>query len=340
MLPLLYRTPSKVIGLVVGFLLFLISFASSIVFGVTEIGLAEVVQSFVAYDVTSNEHVIIQTTRLPRALIATFVGANLAVAGALMQALTRNPLASPSVFGVNAGAVFFIVLALRFLPVDSLAVLVWIAFLGAAVAALTVYLLGSIGRDGLTPVKIVLAGAAISALFTSFTQGLLVLDETGLQDVLFWLAGSIAGRDAAVLYPVLPYMMVAAVTALLLSSHVNILSSGEDIAKGLGQKTAVVKLACAATIVVLAGSSVAVAGAIGFVGLVIPHVARFLVGADYRWVVPFSAVLGAILLLNADIAARFLIRPSELPIGVVTGLIGAPFFIYLARKSFRGKGGS
>lgn len=340
MLPLLYRTPAKVIGLVIGFFILLVSFASSIIFGVTDISLKAIYQSFVAYDVTSDEHVIVQTTRLPRALIATLVGANLAVAGALMQALTRNPLASPSIFGVNAGAIFFIVLALMFLPVDSLSVLVWVAFFGAAVAALTVYLLGSIGRDGLTPVKIVLAGAAISALFTSFTQGLLVLDETGLQDVLFWMAGSIAGRDTEVLYPVLPYMLAAGAAALLLAGPVSILHSGEDIAKGLGQKTAVVKMACAATIVVLAGSSVAVAGSIGFVGLVVPHVARFLVGVDYRWIVPYSAVLGAILLLNADIAARFLIAPGEVPIGIMTALIGAPFFVYLAGKSFRSKGGS
>jgi iron complex transport system permease protein len=340
MLPLLHRTPSKVAGLAFGVLLLLISFASSIMLGVSDISLTAVIQSFAAYDTNSDEHVIVQTTRLPRAFIATFVGANLAVAGALMQALTRNPLASPSIFGVNAGAIFFIVLALTFFSVDSLAVLVWVAFLGACVAALTVYLLGSIGRDGLTPVKIVLAGAAISALFMSFTQGLLVLDETGLQDVLFWMAGSIAGRDTEVLFPVLPYMIAAGIAAFALAGPVSILNSGEDIAKGLGQKTVLVKIACGATIVILAGSSVAVAGSIGFVGLVVPHVARFLVGADYRWIVPYSAVLGAILLLNADIAARFLIRPSEVPIGIMTALIGAPFFIYLARKSFRAKGGS
>ncbi len=340
MLPFLHRTPSKIAGLAFGFLILLIAFASSIAFGTTEIKISTVIQSFSAYDMMSNEHVIIRTTRLPRAIIATLVGANLAAAGALMQALTRNPLASPGIFGVNAGAVFFIVLALTLLPASSTAGLIWAAFFGAAVAALAVYLLGSIGRDGLSPVKLVLAGSAITALFSSFTQGMLVLDERGLQDVLFWLAGSIAGRDTEALFPILPYMLAAGIAALFLAGPVGLLNSGEDVAKGLGMRTGLVKICCAATIVVLAGSSVAIAGSIGFVGLVIPHIARFLVGADYRWIVPWSAVLGAILLLIADIAARFVIMPSEMPIGVMTGLVGAPFFVYLARKTLRAKGGS
>lgn len=337
MLPFLYRTPAKAFGLVFGFFILLIAFVLSIVLGATSIRLADAFRSLTDYDVTSSAHVIVRTARLPRALIATLVGSNLAVAGALMQALTRNPLASPSVFGVNAGAVLLVVLALTFLPIASFGQLVWIAFFGAALAASIVYMLGSSGRDGLSPIKVVLAGSAVTALFASLTQGMLVMNESGLQDVLFWLAGSIAGRDADVLLPVLPYMIAAGVAALLLARPVAILASGEDVAKSLGQKTAAVKLISAATIVVLAGSSVAVAGSIGFVGLVVPHVARFLVGPDYRWIVPYSALLGAILLLAADIAARFLIMPGELPIGVMTGLIGAPFFIYIARKEFRGK---
>lgn len=232
------------------------------------------------------------------------------------------------------------VVALAFLPISSLDQLVWVAFLGAGISALTVYFLGSLGRDGMTPIKIVLAGSAMTALFSSFTQGMLVLNETGLQNVMFWLAGSVAGKDAESLLPVFPYMLFAGITALVLAQPVNILASGEDIAKGLGQNTGLVKMAIAVTVILLAGSSVAVAGSIGFVGLVIPYIARFLVGVDYRWVIPYSAVLGAILLLLADIAARFLIMPAEMPIGVMTALIGAPFFIYTARKEFRSKGAS
>ncbi len=229
-------------------------------------------------------------------------------------------------------------MALTFLPISSLDQLVWVAFLGAGFAAFAVYFLGSLGRDGFTPVKVVLAGSAMTALFTSFTQGMLVIDEAGLQNVLFWLAGSIAGKSTEELWPLLPYMIVAGITAMALAQPVNILASGEDVAKGLGQRTTLVKLAVAVTVMLLAGSSVAVAGSIGFVGLVIPHVARFLVGIDYRWVIRYSAVLGAIFLLLADIVARFVVMPGELPIGVMTGLIGGPFFVYITRKGLRPKG--
>ncbi|TBL74690.1 iron ABC transporter permease [Paenibacillus thalictri] len=317
-----------------------VCFMLSIVLGANHTGFAAAIQSFIHYDASSTEQVIIQTTRLPRAIVAMLVGANLAVSGALMQALTRNPLASPGIFGINAGAVFFVVLALALFHITTLTSMIWIAFAGAAVAALTVYALGSMGRDGLTPLKIVLSGAAMTAFFSSFTHGMLVLNETRLQDVLFWMAGSVAGRDLDMLAPVLPYMLLAGVMALLLARPVNLLASGEEVAKGLGQRTMLVKLAAALAIVLLAGSSVAVAGAIGFVGLVIPHIARFLVGADYRWVIPFSAILGAVLLLLADLAARFVIMPAEVPIGVMTALVGAPFFIYMARKGLRSKGGT
>lgn len=338
MIPLFRRTSAKATGLMCGLLLLIASFGLSIVLGATEIPVTAALASFIHYDEMSDAHVIVQTARVPRAVLAALVGMNLAMAGALMQALTRNPLASPGIFGVNAGAVFFVVMALAFLPIKAMSQLVWVAFLGAAVAAATVYALGSLGRDGLTPLKIVLAGAAMTALFSSFTQGMLVMNESGLQDVLFWLAGSIAGRDMETLVPVLPYMLAAIAAALLLGRPVTILASGEDIAKGLGQNTAIVKTVVALTVVVLAGSTVAVAGAIGFVGLVMPHVARFLVGVDYRWVIPYSAVLGAILMLLADVAVRFVIMPGEVPVGIMTALIGAPFFVSIARKGLARRG--
>jgi iron complex transport system permease protein len=334
MIQVLHSTPLKILGMALGLFLFMISFVLSIVLGVTDISFHTAFQSFIHYNPSSNQHVIIQTTRVPRAVIATAIGANLAVSGALMQALTRNPLASPSIFGINAGAIFFVILALTLFSVSSLTHLMWIAFLGAGVAALAVYYLGTIGRGGLTPIKIVLAGSAITALFTSFTQGMLVVNETGLQDVLFWLAGSVAGRTTDMLTPVLPYMIFAGIAALALAQPVNILTSGEDIAKGLGQRTVLVKISIAITVVLLAGSSVAVAGSIGFVGLIVPHIARSLVGVDYRWIIPYCAVLGANLLLLADIAARFPIMPEEIPIGVMTALLGTPFFIYIARRGF------
>ncbi|PLR80943.1 FecCD family ABC transporter permease [Bacillus sp. V33-4] len=331
---LFLRTHSKFLGLILGFGLFAISFTLSIALGQTPIPFKTAIEALLHFDPSSTEHVIITTTRTSRAVIATVIGASLAIAGAFMQALTRNPLASPSIFGINAGALFFIVFAVSFFSVTSLIHLMWMGFLGAAVAAILVYFLGSLGSDGLSPIKIVLAGAAISALFVSFTQGLLVLDEQNLEGMLFWLSGSVAGRTLDMLKPILPFMASAVILAFLLGHAVNILTSGEDIAKGLGQRIILVKILIAFVVVILAGGSVAVGGSIGFIGLIIPHIVRSLVGIDYRWIVPYCALLGASLLLLADVAARFVIMPQEMPIGVMTAFIGTPFFIYIARRGF------
>ncbi|WP_068496081.1 FecCD family ABC transporter permease [Paenibacillus kribbensis] len=290
------------------------------------------ISSLLYYDAQNVEHVLIHTERLPRTIIAAVVGASLAIAGAFMQALTRNPLASPSTFGINAGALFFVSIAAVVFSVESMMSLMGFALIGAGLAAVLVYVIGSLGRDGLTPIKIVLSGSAIHALFMSMIQIILVMNETGMQNVLFWMAGSVSGRSLEMLQPLFPFMLVAGISAMLMGRAVNLLVTGEDVAKGLGQNTLWVKCAMGLIVVVLAGCSVAIAGAIGFVGLIIPHVARALVGADYRWSTPFSAVLGALLLVSADTAARVLISPQEIPIGVITALIGVPFFIYIARK--------
>jgi len=329
---LFQRTAFKWAGLALSLLIFAAAFAASLAFGQTPIKLGTVWEALFRYDASVQEHVIISTSRLSRALVAAVIGASLAIAGALLQALTKNALASPSLFGINSGAIFFIVAAASYFSVSSLIHYMWIAFAGAAAAALMVYVLGSAGRGGMSPMKYVLAGAAITALFVSMTQGVLVTSEQSLQSVLFWMAGSVAGRSVDMLLPILPFMAGGWVVAMMISHSVNILTSGEDVAIGLGQRTIWVKTAMIAVIVMLAGGSVAVGGSIGFVGLVIPHIARGLVGIDYRWIIPYCALLGGSLLLLADIAARFVIMPQEMPIGVMTALIGTPFFIYLARR--------
>ncbi|MYL62503.1 iron chelate uptake ABC transporter family permease subunit [Bacillus hwajinpoensis] len=330
----LHSVNRKWFGIVIGFLLVMMLMVGSVVYGLTSITWATAWRAFTQFD-GSNAHIIIIENRVPRALIGAAVGASLAVAGALMQAITRNPLASPSILGVNAGASFVIVIAVTFFSVSSLTTFSWLAFLGAAFASILVYVLGSLGREGLTPMKLTLAGAAMAAMFSSLTQGMLVLNEKALEDVLFWLAGSIEGRSLAMLYSVLPYIGVGLIGALLISTKINTLVIGEDVAKGLGQRTLLVKAGAALFIVFLAGGSVAVAGPIGFIGIVVPHVARFFTGPDYRWVIPYSAILGAILLLSADIAARYVILPLEAPVGVLTAVIGTPFFIYIARREFK-----
>ncbi|TXK84764.1 iron ABC transporter permease [Paenibacillus sp. N3.4] len=321
----------KSIGLLAAVCCLVLLMLGSVMFGLHQFTWDHIIQSFQANQ-SSNESIIIQTVRIPRALIAALVGGSLAVAGALMQAITRNPLASPSIFGINSGAAFAIVLSVGFFQVSSLTQFTWIAFLGAAVSSILVYALGSLGRDGLTPMKITLAGSAMTAFFASLTQGILLGNGKAFDQVLYWLVGSIEGRTMPMLQAVYPYMLLACLGAVLLSTHINVLSMGEDVAKGLGQRTVYIKFLAALVIVILAGGSVAVAGPIVFVGLIVPHIVRFLVGIDYRWVIPYSAVLGGILLVGADIAARFIVMPKEVPVGVTTAILGVPFFIYIARK--------
>ncbi|MEJ9210845.1 iron ABC transporter permease [Bacillus smithii] len=322
---------TRLVGFIGGVILLAICIGLSIILGYTDTNVQAVIDTFQHFK-GSNTQLVIKNVRLPRALIGASVGGCLAVAGALMQALTKNPLASPDIMGVNAGAGLFIVVVVTFFSVSSLHSFTWIAFLGAAIASFIVYFLGSLGKDGLTPMKMTLAGAAIAAMFGSLTQGLLVINESSLDQVLFWLAGSVQGRKLEILLAVLPYMIFALACSFLLGKQINIFVMGEKLAKGLGQRTGTVKLLMSLMVVLLAGGAVAVAGPISFVGVMIPHVARWLVGNDHRWVLPYCAVLGGIFLIVADIGARYILMPEEVPVGVLTAFIGVPFFIYIARK--------
>ncbi|NEQ20630.1 MAG: iron ABC transporter permease [Microcoleus sp. SIO2G3] len=303
-------------------------------FGAADITPNAVWKALFAFDGSTN-HLIITTVRLPRALIALTVGAALAVAGALMQGLTRNALADPGILGISAGAAFAVVFTTSFLGSASIQAYTWMAFAGGAVAAVTVYALGSVGRSGMTPLKLVLAGAVLAYLLSALTTGILILNQRTLEEVRFWLAGSVAGRDLNILLQVLPYMVIGLILAFSMGKQITALTLGEDVAKGLGLQVGWVKAIAAVVVVLLAGSAVAVAGPIGFVGLIIPHIVRFWVGVDYRWILPYAAIWGATLLSLADLAARLVIRPQELPVGIMTALVGAPFFIHLARLKVR-----
>ncbi|MGX1983176.1 iron complex transport system permease protein [Thermolongibacillus altinsuensis] len=321
----------RIIGLFSFVLLLLISMWMSIIYGYTDTSYQTAIEALTNKN-HSNEHIIINTVRLPRALIGAAVGASLAMAGALMQALTKNPLASPGIFGINAGAGFLIVLCVTFFQVSSLQTFTWLALIGAALAAIIVFVISSVGKEGMTPLKLTLAGTAVATLFASLTQGLLVANEKALEEVLFWLAGSVSGRKLEMLISVLPYFLVAWIGSFLLAPKVNILMMGDDVAKGLGQRTNMVKLTVAILVVLLAGSSVAVAGPIGFIGIIVPHIARAFVGVDHRWVLPYCTLIGGILLNVADIGARYILMPQEVPVGIMTAFIGVPFFIYIARR--------
>ncbi|RTR00822.1 FecCD family ABC transporter permease [Halomonas nitroreducens] len=323
---------SRVAGLLLGLALVAAAFVASVMLGTTEIAPPTFAQALMHYDPSRVAHIIIHTERLPRAVIAALVGASLAIAGALMQTMTRNPLASPGILGINAGAMFFVVIAVSLLPLHTPAEYVWAALLGALVAACLVVVL-SRGRQGeLSPLRVVLAGVAITAMFVSFSQGLLIIDRQSFESVLYWLAGSVSGRELSLVVPLLPLFGGALLLCALLVRHANALMLGDDMVKGLGMRAGTIKLLLGLVVILLAGSSVALAGMIGFVGLIVPHMARGLFGVDHRWLLPACALLGASLLLLADVASRFLMPPQDVPVGVMTALIGTPFFIYLARS--------
>jgi iron complex transport system permease protein len=318
-------------GIPLGLALLVFAMMLSIRFGAADISTRVVLEAVFAFDAENTQHLIIQTLRIPRAAVAVLVGASLAVAGSIMQGLTRNPLADPGILGIETGAALGVVAAVFFLKISSLTFYALFAFGGAALTAAAVYALGSLGRGGPTPLKITIAGAALTALLSSFTTLLLLLNQRTLEEVRFWLAGSVAGRDLGLLAQAAPYLAVGMVIAMALGRQITTISLGDDIAKGLGQNTAWVKGLAAIAVVLLAGGAVAVAGPIGFIGLVIPHAVRAFTGVDYRWVLPYAALSGAIFLLIADVAGRLILRPMEMPVGVMTALIGGPFFIYLVR---------
>lgn len=306
--------------------------ALSLAIGSKPIGLGTVLDSLVGFDAGNGDHLIVRTLRVPRTEVGLLVGIALGLAGAVMQGVTRNPLADPGILGVNAGAALAVVVAIYVLGIGSLLGYVWFAFAGATIAGIVVILLGSIGRGGADPVKLTLAGAAMTAFLASITTGILLLDIDTLGAYRFWAVGSIAGRDVSIAAQVVPFILVGVLLSFVSARLLNALALGEDVARALGQRVRLARAACAASVILLVGAATAAAGPIAFVGLTVPHVARAVTGPDHRWVLPYSAVLGAVLLLGSDIVGRVVARPAELQVGIVTALVGAPFFIALVRR--------
>ncbi len=319
------------LGNVLLLVILLFAMAFSLTLGAVDVDIQTVWWALTTPSEAFNE-LIIRTVRLPRLLSGMVIGMALAVAGALMQGLTRNALASPGILGINAGAALAVVATLVFFGQPPLLTLALFAALGAGLAALVVYALGSMGVGGATPIKLTLAGAILTAFLSAITTAILIFDEETLDQVRFWTAGSLAGRDTLLLTNTAPYILLGMVIALMLGKQVTTLNLGDDIASGLGQNTKRVKQFAFLAVVLTAGGATALAGPIGFVGLVVPHITRLLVGSDYRRILLTSALVGALMVTVADVLARILIRPQELPVGIVMGLLGAPFFIYLARK--------
>lgn len=289
-------------------------------------------QALTAYDASSTEHRIIWDLRLPRTITGLLVGAALGLSGAVLQGATRNPLADPSILGINAGAAIAVVLGVAFFGMTQLSTYVWLAFIGAGAAMLVVYFVASLGREGATPIKLALAGAAISAVLQSVINAILLTSPRTLDEVRFWQVGSLAGRNIDIVLQVAPFLTVGVVLALASARLLDGLSMGDDVAKALGQRIGLSRGLAGLAAVILAGSATAAAGPIAFVGLTVPHVARAITGPSYRWILPYSMLMAPILLLGSDIVGRVISPPGEVQVGIVTAFIGAPFFIALVRR--------
>lgn len=320
--------------LIGGLIALLAGLGLSISLGAADIRLITVWQAIFSFQPDVTQHQIIQELRLPRAIAGAMVGACFAVAGAIMQGITRNPLADSGLLGVNAGAGFALALCFAFFPGLPFMYLIMYSFVGAALGAGMVYGIGSIAKNGLTPFRLAMSGAAVGALLVALSEGLQLYFRIG-QDMAFWYAGGVAGTKWLQLKVMFPWVAAAMIGAILLSRSITVLSLGEELAVGLGQRTGLVKVMALIIVLVLAGAAVSAVGAIGFIGLVIPHVVRALIGVDYRWIIPCSAVLGSLLMVFADIAARMIHPPYETPVGALIALIGVPFFLYLVRKERR-----
>ncbi|SER06463.1 FecCD family ABC transporter permease [Actinokineospora terrae] len=280
---------------------------------------------------SGDEATIIWDRRVPRTLIGLLVGVALGVAGALMQSLTRNPLADPALLGVDIGASTAVVAAIAFFGITTVNGYIWFAFLGAAVASVLVYVLGSTGRT-VTPERMVLAGAAISATLGAFVAATTVLDPAAFQQFRFWQIGSLEGRDMTVVADIAPFVLAGLVVAAGLASPLNAIALGDETGRALGVNLTTVRVSSAVAITLLCGAATAAVGPIAFIGLTVPHMARAMVGPDQRWVLPVSALLAPVLLLGADVVGRLIIAPREMEVGIITAFVGAPVFIALCRR--------
>ncbi|EMI9087634.1 ferrichrome ABC transporter permease [Bacillus cereus] len=303
----------------------------AVAFGAKDIHLQTVWTAVFDYNPKLTQHQIIYELRLPRVIGAAIVGAAFAVAGAVMQGVTRNPLADAGVLGINAGAMFVVALSFAFFPHMPYSYLMIVSFIGAVLSTVLIFIIGSATSGGLTPMRLTIAGAVMAALLHSLSSGVAIYYDLS-QDLAFWYAGGVAGVKWEHLKFLVPIILITIVFATVLGRSISLISMGDDVATNLGVKTNRTRILGMIIVVILAGVSVSSVGSIGFVGLVIPHIARKLVGVNYRLIIPMSAFLGAMLLVLADLGARTVNPPKELAIGIMVALVGVPFFLYIARK--------
>jgi len=303
---------------------------ASVAFGVREVSLGDIFAGLSGDTSGVAEAAVV--ARLPRTVLAMLVGAALALAGASLQAVTRNPLADPAILGISGGAALVVVAGIAFFGLSDPYAIIALATAGAAGASAFVYAVGSLGRGGATPLKLALAGAASSAAFLSLVSAILLPRIDIVERFRFWQIGGVGGATWDRIGVAVPFLVVGALVCFVCARGMNSLALGDDLAAGLGQHVARTRLVSFVGAVILCGAATAIAGPIGFVGLIVPHMCRLLVGTDHRWLLPFTAVSGAALLVAADVVGRLIARPDEVEVGVITALIGAPFFIWIVRR--------
>lgn len=310
----------------------LVAIVLSLAVGNRPIPTTTVVDAVFDYDPTLADHLVVRELRVARTALGLLTGAALAVAGVLMQGITRNPLAEPGLLGVNAGAAFAIVAGSWLFGLTDVGRWVWLALLGAVASSVLVYVLGSVGRGHPSPVRLVLAGAAVSALMFSLTRAITLIDQATLEQYRFWVVGSLTGRDLTVAGDIFPFVTVGLIVAFAVAGPLNAIALGEESATSLGARVGRIRLATAAAVMLLAGAAVAAVGPVVFVGLVVPHLVRGMFGPDQRWLVPAAALAGGALLLISDVVGRLVVHPAELQVGIVMAAIGGPVFIFTVRR--------
>lgn len=325
--------PRRAVGLTFGLAALSVALAAAIILSITlgtrDITVAVIFEAFADYNPADRAHTVIREMRVPRTLLGVLAGAALGISGTILQGATRNPLADPGIMGINAGAAAFMVTGVLLFGVQTVAVTVWFAFAGAGFATACVYAIASFGREGATPVKLALAGAAITAGLTAVTSGIAMTNVNALNELRFWQVGALTGRYMPVIVQTAPFIVAALAVALFTGRALNGLALGDDIARGLGQRVHLNRTLLFATVAVLCGAATAAIGPIVFLGLIAPHIARIFCGPDYRWILAYAVVLTPLILLICDIIGR--LAGAEVQVGVVIGVLGAPFFIALVR---------
>ncbi|MGN7414632.1 FecCD family ABC transporter permease [Paenibacillus sp. SAF-068] len=321
-----------ILVLVICFILLVATLIASLVFGSRPVRFHELIDGLFHPEVDSYGANIVRK-RISRTVFSLLCGVALGVSGALMQAVTRNPLADPSILGVNTGASLFVVIGIAFLNINSANQYIWLALAGAAITAVFVFGIGSMGRGGATPIKLVLAGAAISAALSSLVTAIMIPRSYVMDQFRFWQVGSVGSATWSGISTFIPFLLIGILIAFLTAPALNALALGDDVATGLGVRTGTLRFIAALAGVLLCGAATALAGPIGFIGLLSTHVIRLIIGPDLRFVIPMSAIAGAIILTISDVGGRLISNPGELEVGVVTAFIGAPILIILAMRS-------